>query len=88
MTIIQKSFMVVIVGGGYIELELGATMNIHNFDVGMVFPEPWCIFTSDIATFYEDYYTNKVIKIIMEIIAIGFTADSNGVELNARMTEF
>ncbi|XP_039051506.1 monodehydroascorbate reductase, seedling isozyme-like [Hibiscus syriacus] len=77
----KKNGKAVIVGGGYIGLELGAIMNINNFDVSMVFPEPWCmprLFTSDIAAFYEDYYTNKGIKIIKGTVAVGFTVDSNG----------
>jgi NADPH-dependent 2,4-dienoyl-CoA reductase/sulfur reductase-like enzyme len=32
----------VVVGGGYIGLELSAALKINNFDVTMVYPEPWC----------------------------------------------
>ena len=32
----------VVVGGGYIGLELAATLVINKFDVTMVYPEPWC----------------------------------------------
>ena len=32
----------VIVGGGYIGLELAATLVINKLDVTMVYPEPWC----------------------------------------------
>lgn len=38
----KKNGKTVIVGGGYIGLELGAVMKINNFDVTMVYPEPWC----------------------------------------------
>lgn len=38
----KKNGKAVIVGGGYIGLELSAVMKINNFDVSMVFPEPWC----------------------------------------------
>ncbi|KAA8516696.1 hypothetical protein F0562_016798 [Nyssa sinensis] len=77
----KKNGKAVIVGGGYIGLELGAVMKINNFDVSMVYPEPWCmprLFTSDIAAFYEGYYENKEIKIIKGTVAVGFTADANG----------
>ncbi|EOY08173.1 hypothetical protein QUC31_010970 [Theobroma cacao] len=77
----KKNGKAVIVGGGYIGLELGAAMKINNFDVNMVYPEPWCmprLFTSGIAAFYEGYYANKGIKIIKGTVAVGFTSDSNG----------
>ncbi|XVE96473.1 hypothetical protein REPUB_Repub02eG0225000 [Reevesia pubescens] len=77
----KKNGKAVIVGGGYIGLELSAVMKINNFDVTMVYPEPWCmprLFTSDIAAFYEGYYANKGIKIIKGTVAVGFTSDSNG----------
>lgn len=38
----KKNGKAVIVGGGYIGLELSAVMKLNNFDVTMVFPEPWC----------------------------------------------
>ncbi|KAL0426523.1 UNVERIFIED_CONTAM: Monodehydroascorbate reductase [Sesamum latifolium] len=61
----KKNGKAVIVGGGYIGLELSAALRINNFDVSMVFPEPWCmprLFTAGIAAFYEGYYANKGIK--------------------------
>ncbi|CAN6577460.1 unnamed protein product [Malus baccata var. baccata] len=77
----KKNGKAVIVGGGYIGLELGAALRINNLDVKMVYPEPWCmprLFTSDIAAFYEGYYKNKGVQIIKGTVATGFTADSNG----------
>ena len=38
----KKNGKAVIVGGGYIGLELSAVMKINNLDVCMVYPEPWC----------------------------------------------
>lgn len=32
----------VVVGGGYIGLELSAALKINDLDVTMVYPEPWC----------------------------------------------
>ncbi|KAJ8753950.1 hypothetical protein K2173_001848 [Erythroxylum novogranatense] len=77
----KKNGKAVIVGGGYIGLELSAALRINNLDVTMVYPEPWCmprLFTSGIAAFYEGYYANKGIKIIKGTVAVGFTSDSNG----------
>ncbi|XP_059646724.1 monodehydroascorbate reductase [Cornus florida] len=77
----KKNGKAVIVGGGYIGLELGAVMKINNFDVNMVYPEPWCmprLFTSEIAAFYEGYYENKGVKIIKGTVAVGFDADAKG----------
>ncbi|CAO2177348.1 unnamed protein product [Urochloa humidicola] len=77
----KKDGKVVIVGGGYIGLELSAALKINNFDVTMVYPEPWCmprLFTSGIAHFYEGYYANKGIKIVKGTVAVGFDADASG----------
>jgi len=38
----KKGGKAVVVGGGYIGLELSAVLRINNLDVTMVFPEPWC----------------------------------------------
>ncbi|KAK9156696.1 hypothetical protein Scep_003270 [Stephania cephalantha] len=77
----KKNGKAVIVGGGYIGLELAAVMQINNYDVTMVFPEPWCmprLFTPEIAAFYEGYYDKKGIKIIKGTVAVGFDSNSNG----------
>ncbi|KAF2307601.1 hypothetical protein GH714_030099 [Hevea brasiliensis] len=77
----KKNGKAVVVGGGYIGLELSAALRINNIDVSMVYPEPWCmprLFTADIAAFYEGYYAIKGINIIKGTVAVGFTADSNG----------
>ena len=38
----KKNGTAVVVGGGYIGLELSAALRINNLDVTMVYPEPWC----------------------------------------------
>ncbi|KAI3832698.1 hypothetical protein MKW98_002244 [Papaver atlanticum] len=71
----------VIVGGGYIGLELSAVLKMNNMDVTMVYPEPWCmprLFTAEIANFYEGYYTKKGVNIIKGTVAVGFDSDANG----------
>ncbi|XVF04098.1 hypothetical protein REPUB_Repub05bG0052500 [Reevesia pubescens] len=77
----KKNGKAVIIGGGYIGLEVAAAIRINNFDVTMVYPEPWCmprLFTAAIAAFYESYYANKGIKIIKGTLAVGFNANANG----------
>ncbi|KAK6942638.1 FAD/NAD(P)-binding domain [Dillenia turbinata] len=77
----KKNGKAVVVGGGYIGLELSAVLKINNFDVSMVYPEPWCmprLFTSGIAAFYEGYYSIKGIKIIKGTVATGFISNADG----------
>ncbi|KAK6139994.1 hypothetical protein DH2020_026268 [Rehmannia glutinosa] len=77
----KKGGKAVIVGGGYIGLELSAALRINNIDVSMVYPEPWCmprLFTAGIAAFYESYYTNKGVSIIKGTVAVGFGTNENG----------
>ena len=38
----KKNGKAVVVGGGYIGLELSAVLRLNNIDVTMVYPEPWC----------------------------------------------
>jgi len=77
----KKGGKAVVVGGGYIGLELSAVLKMNDLDVTMVYPEPWCmprLFTADLAAFYESYYTNKGVKIVKGTVAVGFDADTNG----------
>ncbi|XP_060201265.1 monodehydroascorbate reductase [Lycium barbarum] len=77
----KKNGKAVIVGGGYIGLELSAVMRLNNIEVSMVYPEPWCmprLFTEGIAAFYEGYYKNKGVNIIKGTVAVGFDTHPNG----------
>ncbi|KAI5664799.1 hypothetical protein M9H77_24122 [Catharanthus roseus] len=77
----KKNGKAVVVGGGYIGLELSAALKVNNYDVSMVYPEPWCmprLFTAGIAAFYEGYYANKGIKIIKGTVAVGFGTNEKG----------
>ncbi|KAG4108965.1 hypothetical protein GLYMA_U031121v4 [Glycine max] len=77
----KKNGKAVVVGGGYIGLELSAVLKLNNIDVTMVYPEPWCmprLFTAGIAEFYEEYYKNKGVNIIKGTVAVGFTSNSDG----------
>uniref|UniRef100_A0A0D6RA19 monodehydroascorbate reductase (NADH) n=1 Tax=Araucaria cunninghamii TaxID=56994 RepID=A0A0D6RA19_ARACU len=77
----KKEGTAVIVGGGYIGLELAAVLRMNKYKVKMVYPEPWCmprLFTADIASFYEGYYTGKGVQIIKGTVATGFGTDKDG----------
>ncbi|KAL3623393.1 hypothetical protein CASFOL_032209 [Castilleja foliolosa] len=77
----KKNGKAVVVGGGYIGLELSAALRVNNYDVTMVFPEPWCmprLFTAGIAAFYEGYYANKGVNIIKGTVAVAFGTNGNG----------
>ncbi|KAJ8537664.1 hypothetical protein K7X08_014204 [Anisodus acutangulus] len=77
----KKNGKAVVVGGGYIGLELSAVLRLNNIEVNMVYPEPWCmprLFTEGIAAFYEGYYQNKGVNIIKGTVAAGFDAHPNG----------
>uniref|UniRef100_A0A7N0UAY2 monodehydroascorbate reductase (NADH) n=1 Tax=Kalanchoe fedtschenkoi TaxID=63787 RepID=A0A7N0UAY2_KALFE len=80
----------VVVGGGYIGLELSAALRINELDVTMVYPEPWCmprLFTAEIAAFYEGYYANKGVKIIKGTVAVGFDSDGSGAVKNVKLKD-
>ncbi|CAI9263352.1 unnamed protein product [Lactuca saligna] len=77
----KKNGKALVVGGGYIGLELSAALKINNFDVSMVYPDPWCmprLFTADLAAFYEAYYTKKGVNIIKGTAAAGFVSNEKG----------
>ncbi|XP_016194003.1 monodehydroascorbate reductase-like [Arachis ipaensis] len=77
----KKNGKAVVVGGGYISMELSARLRCNNLDVTMVYPEPWCmsrLFTSDIAAFNEGYYAKKGVNIMKRTVVVGFTANSDG----------
>lgn len=38
----KKNGKAVVVGGGYIGLEISAVLKLNDVDVTMVYPEPWC----------------------------------------------
>ncbi|PHT37463.1 Monodehydroascorbate reductase [Capsicum baccatum] len=69
----NKNAKVVVVGGGYIGLELTAVLRMNNIEVDMVYPEPWCmprLFTEGIAAFYEGYYKKKGVNMIRGTTAV------------------
>lgn len=58
---------VVVVGGGYIGMEVAAAANLMGCDVTMLFPEPSVmprLFSPEIAVHYEEAYKAKGIKLL------------------------
>ncbi|KAL3158044.1 hypothetical protein ABBQ32_011653 [Trebouxia sp. C0010 RCD-2024] len=68
----------VMVGGGYIGLEVTANLVQNGFEVSMVFPEDRLMakmFNEEMAKFYEKYYENKGVTLIKGDTVIGFEGD-------------
>jgi NADH dehydrogenase FAD-containing subunit len=63
----------VIVGGGYIGLELAAVLTINKLDVTMVYPEPWC---SEYTHFLSLY-----IHVFLILLCVRARAPSGEVEI-------
>ncbi|ERN13127.1 monodehydroascorbate reductase [Amborella trichopoda] len=77
----NKNGKAVVVGGGYIGLELGAVLRMHNYDVTIVYPEPWFLprlFTAELAHFYEGHYKHKGVTLIKGTRAVGFESHADG----------
>lgn len=74
-TVSKKAVMV---GGGYIGLEVSANLVQNGFDVTMVFPEDRLMakmFNEEMATFYEKYYEDKGVTLIKGDTVTGFEGD-------------
>ncbi|PHT65596.1 Monodehydroascorbate reductase [Capsicum annuum] len=62
----NKNAKAVVVGGGYVGLNLTVVLRLNTIEVGMVYPELWCmprLFTEGIVAFYEGYYKKKRVNI-------------------------
>jgi NADPH-dependent 2,4-dienoyl-CoA reductase/sulfur reductase-like enzyme len=73
---------VVVVGGGYIGMEVSSGLNKNGLDVTMVFPEPWMmprLFTDEIASFYEDFLAGKGITLLKGNTAKAFKGENGKV---------
>lgn len=65
----------VIVGGGYIGMEVAAALSLHGLELTMVFPESRLMerfFTPEMAAFYERIYTDKGITLVKGELVTGF----------------
>lgn len=77
----NKGGEAVVVGGGYIGVELAACLALNSIRVTMVFPDPHFmprLFTPEIASFYESYYKAKGINIIKGTSVTAFEKDDQG----------
>eukprot|EP00271_Cylindrocystis_brebissonii_P008710 TRINITY_DN23197_c0_g1_i1.p1 TRINITY_DN23197_c0_g1~~TRINITY_DN23197_c0_g1_i1.p1 ORF type:complete len:437 (+),score=96.66 TRINITY_DN23197_c0_g1_i1:196-1506(+) len=81
---------VVIVGGGYIGMEIAAVTIKNGLKPTMVYPEPYCmprLFTPEIAAFYETYYTQKGVTILKGTVVSGFDSDDSGAVKVAKLKD-
>ncbi|XP_010486576.1 PREDICTED: monodehydroascorbate reductase 3 [Camelina sativa] len=82
MELYVQNGQAVVIGGGFLGLEMSSSLKANNHEVTMVFPEPWILnrfFTPEMSAFYEAYLTNKGIKIIKGTAVTGFNTNSDGV---------
>ena len=79
----NQSVQCVVVGGGYIGMEVGSNISKHGVDTTIVYPEPFLmsrLFTKEIASFYEDVYRSKGIKLMPESLATAFEGKDGKVQ--------
>ncbi|KAK9853360.1 hypothetical protein WJX84_010829 [Apatococcus fuscideae] len=77
----KKNKEVVIVGGGYIGMEVSSMLKPHGLNITLVFPEDRLmsrLFTPEIASYYEKYYEEKGIKLLKGKLASGFVDAGDG----------
>ncbi|MEQ8678059.1 MAG: FAD-dependent oxidoreductase [Aggregatilineales bacterium] len=79
---------VVILGGGYIGMEVASQMRQKNYEVTMVFPEDALMkdhfFTKEMSEFFEEYYREQGVKFIKGEKAVEIIG-SNGHLTNVRL---
>ncbi|XP_076944806.1 monodehydroascorbate reductase 4, peroxisomal-like [Bidens hawaiensis] len=71
----------VVIGGGYIGMEVAASLVINKINVSMVFPEPHCmgrLFTPKIASYYEEFYKSKGVNFVKGTVLSSFVFDEDG----------
>ena len=71
----------VVIGGGYIGLEMTAALASNALDTTVVLPQQHFlskIFTDDIGEFYEKYYEEKGVHIRAKARAVSFEPKSSG----------
>ena len=71
----------VVIGGGYIGLEMTASLRSNGLDTTVVLPQEHFlakIFTNDVGEFYEKYYEEKGVHIRSKARAVSFEPKSPG----------
>jgi len=77
----QKGKEAVVIGGGYIGMEVAAALAQNQVSCTMVFPEAHMmerLFTPEIAKFYEDFYQKKGVKILKGLSCKSFVGNDKG----------
>ena len=80
----------VVIGGGYIGMEVGSNLSKHGLDVTLVYPEKHLmerLFTPEIASFYEEVYKSKGIQLKPESLATSFEGQDGKVRLLCSLPE-
>lgn len=65
----KKNGKALVVGGGYIGLELSAALKINNIDVSMVYPEPWC--SKSKYKYYYGFSFYKLFSVYSDLTFLG-----------------
>eukprot|EP00871_Galdieria_phlegrea_P006055 jgi/Galph1/937/GphlegSOOS_G5671.1 len=79
--IAEKGKRAVVVGGGYIGMEVAAALTQNGVSCTMIFPEAHLmerLFTPEIAQFYENYYRKQGVEIMKGVSCKSFVGDING----------
>ncbi|GJD06133.1 Monodehydroascorbate reductase [Galdieria sulphuraria] len=77
----HKGKEAVVIGGGYIGMEVAAALVQNQVSCTMVFPEAHMmerLFTPEIAQFYEDFYRRQGVKILKGPSCKSFVGNENG----------
>ena len=84
MLLLLLSAQVVIVGGGYIGMEVAAALSGHGVQITMVFPEQFLLarlFTPELAAFYAACYEAKGIRLVKKSLVKEVLGESGKVRL-------
>ncbi len=87
----EKSKRAVVIGGGFIGMEVAAVLTQKNVHTTMVFPEErvWKrMFTPEMSTFFARYYADRGIEVLAKSNVAGFEGEGtvNGVRLEGGRT--
>lgn len=74
---------IVLIGGGYIGMEVAAAIHGYDLDITILLPEPYLmqrLFTPELGEFYGNFYASKGIKILTEQKLVRLEGSSGKVE--------
>ncbi|KAL2612468.1 hypothetical protein R1flu_024160 [Riccia fluitans] len=87
---LKSAKKVVVIGGGYIGMEVSAAVSAWNLDVTIVFPEKHVmprLFTPTIAAQYEELYKNNNVKFRKEVSVAKLKEGSAGEVVGVELTD-